>query len=335
MSKTKKNTIPRLTEAWPEKDIIALEYALHDLVDDLELSDKAERVALTDKEQQWLGRQFKSSQKAQSPFKRFAWDFAENIGIMLPPDRAVKVVAMKSWERAAMKMRAPGRNLHDLGRARARGKGPVSVVNADRLLSQKGPNSFAKKWEDRGVKIIRGSVDNYITSPRTSSGYAGSINVDIETSFKKGQPGIVEMQVMPDSMEKVDKHSHRLFDMIRLLDEIPAKAKSPAQKHIQDCLTIANATLWDNAALDNGYMHLRTSKPDPLKELDIRETIRVLDRVKTIVQSLPGRNFAWKSETAEACGEAADALWRTFLRDNENVRNMMLDQFLDHDKGVS
>lgn len=284
---------------WIKQDP-ALDQAVHNLVQMLKNS-KTKRpgsVDLDEKTEQRLKRQFKDAEHGRTTAGKFMRAIALELGND-DPDLAYIVAGMKDWDRVKDKFVNAARDVRDLGR------GSVYINSMDEyrafhsILKSKTKEGIVKRLNVKDVRIIEGSMDDYLANPR-KSGYAGSINFNIEIGLGKGRHGVFEIQVRPSAYQDIDKKSHRLYDLIRLLQEIPGAFLDPSDHEVMDALITANQALFEEHAWRYGFDEANKNPPMDIGYAQMRTIKGILDRLRTTIENLPGRNFAWKSETADA-----------------------------------
>lgn len=292
--KQKRTNLPWLKQD-PE-----LDKAVHSLVQMLK-NTKTKRpgsVELDEKSEQRLKRQFKDAEHGRTTAGKYMRAIALELGHE-DPDLAYIVAGMKDWDRVKDKFVNAARDVRDLGR----GSVYINSIEEYRafhsILKSKTKDGIVKRLNVRDVRIIEGSMDDYLANPR-KSGYAGSINFNIEIDLGKGRHGTFEIQVRPSAYQDIDKKSHRLYDLIRLLQEVPGGYLTPSDHEVMDALVTANQALFEEHAWRYGFDEINKNKPLEISYAQMRSIKGILDRLRTTIENLPGRNFAWKSETADA-----------------------------------
>jgi hypothetical protein len=258
--------------------------------------DQREPDFLTDRQKGKLQQSFKNSALGRGPVSRFMLGLAKAIEID-DPDSAVIMAPMKSWWRAAHKLNTTGKPLTDLGRGRIVVESLEQVNNFYKLLTRK-KNGYIQGIPTQ-ASITEGSLDDYLKNQRWS-GYAGSINFDVQTDLGKGRKGDLEIQIMPKSYINDDIRSHYLFSMIRILHEIPEAFRSSAQKYVLTGLALANAALFDEQAIRSGFDSLRKVPIRKITVYEFQHAFDVLDRTRTQIERFPGRRYAWQEKTMDA-----------------------------------
>lgn len=308
LSKVSSLQMPWMSAQNPELD----EATAHLIKELGERHAKTAEFVLSAKERSNLMREFKNSEQGRSPLNKFLASIARKMNITNP--EAVFVAPMKDWDRAVEKLHAPGRTLHDLGRARIKVSDAKQVKAFYKLLPSKDSEGHISGTPAKAF-MLPGSLDDYLQSPR-KSGYAGSINFDVEVYISKGRWGTLEVQIMPDDYEVVDKRSHRLFDMIRILHEIPDNFRTEEHKYLAEGLVIANQALFDEQAIRTRFDVLRAKPIYQLTEAKLKHATDVLERVRNAVDNIPGRKLDWIVETADALSYAKTSVLNMYLASN-------------------
>lgn len=249
----------------------------------------------------------KGARQAKSKANRFMYAIAKEIGIK-NLDFNILMADGKNWKRAKEKSKDSSRNLHDLQRGRIYLSSPSRYKKLKSILKQMTKSGQLRGIKIAGVSIIPNSIDDYIEEAREKSGFAGSLNLDLLVDNGKGGEGYFEIQFMPSDYTKVDKQSHRLFDMIRILDEIPKDYRSEADDKIKFSLKIANQALYIEHGILSGFIDFRTDRPSGINIKNIQTAYGVLDRLRTKLDDLGGRDFSWKTETRQALIEVKTSL---------------------------
>ncbi len=257
------------------------------------------KTKISSKDENQLVRDFKNAEQAQSKADRYMYKIAEALG--LDPTVAVERADMKTWERALDKrFNASGRNLHDLGR------GTIYIDSVDeyyalqKLLNSKTKTGVLSQLKIQGVRIIEGSMDDYLANPR-SSGFSGSLNMDVEINLGR-QKGTFEIQVRPAAYKEADKQSHFLFDMIRVLQDVPESYLTEEDKKIEESLVLANKAIFVEHAHRTGFVEILPKNKQKLRmsKEEYDQAHEVLDRLWTELEHLPGKPFKDKKETMDA-----------------------------------
>ena len=265
------------------------------------------KTKISEKDKRQLLRDFKNAEQAQSRADKYMYKLAEALG--LDPTMVVKRVDMKDWDRALDKrFNSVGRNLHDLGRGTIYLKSVEDYYALQSLLSSKTKTGIISSLGIQGVRILEGSMDDYLANPR-SSGFAGSMNMDLEINLGK-QKGTFEIQFRPADYEEIDKQSHLLFDMIRVLQDVPESYLTKEDKKIEKALVLANTALFVEQAHRTGFAEIlpKDNKKLRITEKDYNEAHEVLDRLRTEIENLPGRPFKNKKATAESLSIAKTSI---------------------------
>ncbi len=256
--------------------------------------EEKEDVILPPKLERALQQEFKKSQEGLSPFYRVINWLAKEI------EAEAEIGPMKEWHRTVTKFAAQGRKPNDLGRGRIFVDDPEQVREFYKIWSSKDKDGHIPGMP-KNTFIVPGSYDDYLAEQRWS-GYASALHFDICVNSHKGHGGgTLENQIMPRSYLKTYGQSHKLFDIIRMIHEIPAPMRSKEQQYILDGLIIANGALFDEFALRPPHFSVLRKKP--IKELDQKSAAHardVIDRLWTPFENFHGRRPPWMDETMEA-----------------------------------
>ncbi len=236
---------------------------------------------------------------------------------LVDSDNAAYMAPMKEWNRAVEKLDLEGRNLHDLGRGRLLVRTPDKIEEFYKILKSKDKDGSIKAFSTDKVKIIDGSLDDYLAEQR-SSGYCGSINFDLEVDLGKGRVGTIEMQLMPRDYVETYDMSHHLFKMIRSLQEIPPMWRSEEQSKVLSALKTANAALFDEVAERHGFIELRKKPYEQIDQKKLSDVNEILDRIRTEIDHLPGRKLKWREGTQTALTFAKTSVLNKFLANPKN-----------------
>ena len=253
-----------------------------------------------------LRRQYKDAKQSRSPAGKFMRALADAIGFE-DPESAYIIANMKDWERAKEKFAEAARNTSDLGRGRIYLNSLDDYESFMSLLSSKRRDGTVTRIKSHGVKIIPDSISNYLESAR-KSGFAGSVNFDVKIDVGKGRHGKFEVQVMPHAYQEVDKISHFLFDMIRILEEVKESYLTEEDKRVMDSLILANQALFIEHGIRSGFVSLRKDKLPQINDERLKESLGILDRIWTELGNISGRRFAWIDQTRQAMTEAKTSL---------------------------
>ena len=212
----------------------------------------------------------------------------------------------KEFGRAAAKLFADGRNLHDLRRARLFFSKTANTSAQDqyqafaKLIESADKDGFIPELKTKKVRIVTDKVDDYIRCSRGSSGYAGSYNVDLEIVIGNHNKTYYEVQAMPLEYERIDTHSHFLYDLIRQLDEVPKPYRTPEQSQVKQALILMNGALFDEEAIEGGFISERKSRIKAISEEEKALVDHIGNRLSRAIDELPGRKLAWRKDTQEA-----------------------------------
>ena len=296
-NKTKETKQPRLP--WLQ-DNPELDKAVSRVVTEFKniKTQRAEPAELDSKTEQHLLRCLKDAEQGRSKAGKFMLALAKGMDVD-DPETSYVVAGMKSWDRIVNKFNAAARNVNDLGR------GAVYIDSVDeykafqKLMRSKTRDGEVRQLNIKGVHIIDGSMDDYIASPR-KSGYAGSINFNIDLDIGKGRHGVFEVQIRPKAYMDIDKKSHYLYDMIRILQEVPQSFLTDGDKEVRDALITANRALFEEHSWRHGFDEVRKGEPLHINAAEMRSITGILDRLRTAIESMPGQSSKWQSETADA-----------------------------------
>ena len=277
------------------------------------------RTPLSAKETQSLKQQFKHAEQARSSALRHMVQISKAIGSK-SPESSTKLAPMKAWETAADKFAQAGRSTNDLGRGRVILDDVEAYYAFLSLMSAKDKDGHLQLPGAQKIRIIGGSFNNYIDTPR-KSGYAGSINFDLSIEQSKGREGRFEVQVIPEAYLKVYDQSHRLYDLIRIYDEIPQDYLSDEDRLIRDVLTLCNKALFAEHSVRAGFDEVTSFRGLKVTQGDLPIINNILDKVRDSVEVLPGRNFKWKQETLDAITYAKTSVMNIFLSQTPRVQS--------------
>lgn len=255
---------------------------------------------LTEKEKSALQQEFKNAGQARTSGGKLLRAIGTAIGVE-DVHRSTMLAPLKNWDRSLEKKQA-GRSTHDIGRGRLYIGPTTRYIKATKLFNTINKNGSIPNISIKGVSIIPDSVRDYLATPR-ESGFAGMINFDCEIDLGKSRMGHFEAQIMPRGYEEVDKHSHRIFELIRIIQEdVPAAYQSEADQRIVDALIKSNQALYVEHGIRTGFIAVRQDNwRMRLSDDDVKEAHDILDRIRSTIEALPGRNnLKWRTETAAA-----------------------------------
>ena len=270
------------------------------------------QTSLSAKEEAELQRKFKDAQQGRSSAYKFMLAAAKAMKVKSPED-ACKLADMKDWGTTVDKFKEAKRSTNDIGRGR------IYIENVDeyyafqKLNSSKDRNGHLDLSGTQRAAIIPGSINDYLMQAR-SSGYAGSVNFDLEVDLGKGRQGRFECQLIPSKYKDMYEHSHALYDMIRIFDEIPKAYLNKHDLKLRDLLIKANEAFFFEYGERTGFIDVR--KPRPRAQIsneEYQDIITALDLIRTTIEDLPGRNLKWKRETAEATTYAKTSVTHVYL----------------------
>lgn len=290
------------------KENAALDIAIYQVVRTLADSHKPTRhgTQLSAKEEQKLADKFKAAAFAKSNGHKFMRAIAEAIGIQ-HIDRQLFFAKGKDWERFKEKSLNGSRQINDGQRGRIYLSKPERYVALKKLLKSMSKEGQLKGVHSEGVSIIPDSINDYLEGAR-KSGFAGALNLSLEIDLGKGRTGNFEIQFMPSEYEPIDKLSHRLFDMIRIIQELPPAFKTEELQKIEDGLVLANSAIYSERGNRSGFIDFRKDKLPEFTRKTVNDSFEILERIYTQIESLGGRSLDWKKETAAATTEAKTAL---------------------------
>jgi hypothetical protein len=213
-------------------------------------------------------------------------------------EAAVIIAPMKSLERASKKFSDAGRNMSDLGRGRIVVKSPKEMEKLYAILAQRDRDKFLENYS-QNVTIATGSFSDYLGEPRRS-GYAGSINFDLEIDNGKGRKGKFEVQIVPEAYLETCDQSHKIYEIIRAIEENNEWNNSDECQAIRYALVMANTAMFDEFAIRTGFDRFRRAPMQKISEEDWRETMDVLEIMRSAIETLPGRSKPWQKKTMDA-----------------------------------
>ena len=268
--------------------------------------------SLSQKDISYLKREFKCAEQSRSHGCKFMRALNKEAGVE-DPDGAFILGDMKEWTRAAKKLKATDRNLHDLGRGRIYLDDISHYKKIMKVLKSKHSSGVISALNLPNYHIIEGSLDNYLENPR-QSGFAGSLNFDLLIDNGKGRYGKFEVQVMPKEYKETDKISHHLFDMIRVLQDKPKDSITGNDKKILKSLILVNKMLFIEQAQRTGFIDIRKDKSrlPIIGQTELQLANKVLDNIEMAIQGLSGRNFKWRRQTIGAIEDARTCLENMF-----------------------
>jgi hypothetical protein len=132
--------------------------------------------------------------------------------------------------------------------------------------------------------------------------------MDLDIDLGKGRRGRFELQFMPEGYETIEPLSHRLFNMIRILKELPDAYKKPEDQEIQDALILANHAMYIEIGHRTGFIDARKDEAPKFTQEKIDDAFDILDRIASEIEILGGRPFKWKQETIQATTMAKTSL---------------------------
>lgn len=299
------NATPKLP--WISADD-GLDSAVFRIISELEKSKSAQRTGkeLPPKAEAFLRREYKAAKHGRSDAGKFMRALADSTGVE-DPSGAFIIADMKAWSRTKEKFAEAARNTNDMGRGRMYLENTEEYHAFLRVLRSKTKTGILRNVQSHKVRIIEGTITNYLKGAR-KSGYAGSINFDMEMDIGKGRTGKFEVQVMPRAYERVDKISHKLFDMIRILQEVKESYLGDDDKRVLESLILANQSLFMEHGIRTGFIDIREDKLPKVTDEKLMEATGVLDRIWTSLGEMSGRKYAWIKEAQEAMTEAKTSL---------------------------
>jgi len=250
------------------------------------------------KTEQYLKRSLKDAAQGRSKADKFMFAMANAMDIK-NPETAYIVAKMKSWDRIVNKFNSSARDINDLGRGAIYIDSVEEYKAFHKILSSKTRDGEFRQLNIKGVHLINGSLDDYIANPR-KSGYAGSINFNIDLDIGKGRHGIFEIQIRPKAYQDIDKKSHYLYDMIRILQEVPTSFLSEGDKQVRDAMITANRALFEEHSCRHGFDEVRKGPPLHINAEEMRSITGILDRLRTAIEATPGNDHEWQNEAANA-----------------------------------
>jgi hypothetical protein len=281
-----------------------------------ELKDRhAAKSQLTPSQTKQLQKEFDHAKQGETYAKKFMLKLAALMKIECP-QAAAHTGPTKSWDRAAAKMSIEDRNLHDLQRGRLYVQSPKDIAKFYKLLNSKD-NEGHIPGTTRNVVIIPDSIDDYIKNPR-KSGFAGAIIMDLGINIGKNRIGTYELQIMPRDYKDVYDQSHHLYEMIRILQEIPKNFLSEEHNYVIKNLVMANTALWDEFAIRTGFDTLRSK---PLMEIDKKDwkaCLSVLDQIwRTLYKNRNGKN-PWIMDMEDSVSLSKTSVTNMYIASEKN-----------------
>lgn len=260
-----------------------------------------------------LKQSFRHAEQARGKGMKAMTALAEAMGV-LDHDNAGYMAPMKEWDRAVEKLSADGRNLHDLGRGRIRVRSPDKIEAFYKILKTMNKDGSLDAFKTDRVRIIPGSIDDYLAEQR-SSGYAGSINFDLEVEIGKGRIGKLEVQLMPRDYVQTYDLSHHLFKMIRALDEVPKGWRTEEHEKVSKMLKSANAALFDEVAERFEFASLRKKPYETIDDQKLIEINTILDMIRTEIDNLDSKKKPpeWREDTKNALTYAKTSVTNKFM----------------------
>lgn len=276
------------------------------------------------KTEQRLLRNLKDAEQGRSKAAKFMLALAKSMDIK-NPETAYIVAEMKSWDRIVNKFNAAAGDINDLGR------GSVYINSVDeykafqKILSSKTRDGEIRGLNAKGVRLIDGTLDDYIAQPR-KSGYAGSINFNLDLDIGKGRHGVFEVQIRPKAYQDIDKKSHYLYDMIRILQEVPSSFLTDSDKQVRDALITANRALFEEHSCRHGFDEIRKGAPLHINSGEMRSITGILDRLRTAIEVTPNhRDQEWCYETANALTYAKTSIMNVHMASPQANNNLNID----------
>lgn len=276
--------------------------------------DVARSPRLTEKKENLLERAFHDASMSLGTFEQYMQDVAEKV-MEADPEQAVKLAPLKDRRRAAAKIGDASRNAFgDVARGRIVFD---NVQEYKRFVScfenGKSSHPFHDEWaerEGRSVRLQQDSISNYLRNPRKASGYAGSINLNVEVDCKKGRSGTAEIQVMPRALLETDRQSHLLFEMIRDLSEKPKEYRTAGEEKLRRALVAYNTALWDEAARNNDLLDLRNEQPAPI---DMKDAIEHSNTIGMLIGYMERTNPQARTTRLQATIDALNVSQKAFV----------------------
>lgn len=271
------------------------------------------------KTEQHLKRCLKDAEQGRSKAGKFMFALSKGMDIK-NPETAYVVADMKSWDRIVNKFNSAARDINDLGR------GAVYINSVDeykafqKILSSKTKDGELRQLNAKGVRIIDGTLDDYIARPR-KSGYAGSINFNLDLDLGKGRHGVFEVQIRPKAYIDIDKKSHYLYDMIRILQEVPASFLTDGDQQVRDALITANRALFEEHSCRHGFDEVRKGEALHINAGEMRSITGILDRLRTAIETMPYNDQEWQSETANALTYAKTSVMNVHMASPQTSSN--------------
>ena len=113
---------------------------------------------------------------------------------------------------------------------------------------------------------------------------------------------------MPEDYQDVYDQSHRLYDMIRIFQEIPESFRTHDHNYILENLVRANAALFDEFSMRTGFDVLRKEPIHVVTEEEYEMGFDVLDKIWTELNRGRSNKEPWIKETQDALSFAKTSL---------------------------
>lgn len=313
------NTLSWLFQNQPE-----LNDAIDNLVTELiKFKTSAPTDRLPGKQEDKFTQEYKNAELGKSKGEQYILGLAKAMGYEHPHD-CVDLAPMKDRYRAREKFNLASRNAHDFGRSRLYLYEPGDRDSFYKVLGSKTKDGVIKNIQCKGVKVVDGSLSDYLEKAR-KSGFSGTINLDLEIDLGKGRIGYYEVQLMPYDYIQVDKHSHALYDMIRILDEIPDSFKTKGVERLEDILVMANASFFIEHGERTGFIVLREDAKIRITEQDLHSANDILTRLRDKLDdwvktqsagkkrsSRPSSKLQWAKDASEALSFAKTSILNAY-----------------------
>ncbi|GEM_PF-2907252 len=342
MSKKNKKTY-MLTPAWQDTTVPGITQAVERLVKQIDSvhdtkNQKETAPRLSKSEKARATQTYKLGEQARGQALNYMYTFAEK-GDMNNRD-LVAVADMKALNRYFAKV-AAGRSSNDAGRGRICFSSLEQYQAFKKMLSNLDENGYVKDINIKNVRVLKHETDDYIENPR-KSGFAGYIKTALEIEVGKGNIAYFEVQMMPENYLKADKDSHKLYDMMRILEEIPKIYLQDGDQDVYDALKLANEALFieeglrmqssgqkitksqakrsANGELIGALLNATGSRPKTLLDMrkkpfdlpsreQVEDTTNILSQISEQIRMLPGRSLPWREQTIDALAFAKTSIY--------------------------
>lgn len=284
---------------------------------------------------------FKTAGFGRSTAHKFMTALVRHVGVVNDTG-AIRMSRLKDRSKAGQKIYTDQRSSRDLARGRILIESPDQYEKVMQLLrSAKANRGFVSKLRVNGVRIAEDKhgayYTDYIANPR-KSGYAGSINLDLEIDVGKGKTATFELQIMPWDYENAYDHSHCLYSFIRRLDRAIEDQNQDqdtklAIHTLRRILIRSNTAIFDEHAQRADYMQYRKTKPEPLSLKEARQMNDILDRISTAASQMMHTKNPKERERGEeildAVKEAKTSIQNLLFSSFDDAHELITDDFVE------